>query len=463
MKKLFIVMLALFFTAGFSYADLTFDVTGNYHVRGTYMDNADGVNGSGYNFMYYPDGTIHPGNGSDLGGLPIAAATTATVNDKAPEPYMFYDQELDMDIKMSAADKTFVFINFEARDQDWIKGSTDNDTVEVDEDKDDTLEIKRLYGSHTFGKATQLDFGLMTGAAWATSFGDNADGKYRLKLTQRTNIGVFAFVVEKNEELGSNSTGDYKAEEDDSDAYYVAMVTKLGNIYIKPLFGLVYSGELTGGDPDNPYSIDGANEGPDQTAKAFLLGLDGQWDTFGFEGEFNYKDVTFDVDDPNIEMEDTAIYGAYLKAWANLDAFKVGGLFAYGSYDDEGGLNGGGQGFGFGVDFTPTIFGADQATVGSSSKSEYTAVTLYQVFAEYAMSDAMSFSASYTMWSSNEKDSDWEDATGSELDAGLNYKVSDAVTYSIALGTGSWDFDSGSLYEDAESFTRAYHMLAIAF
>jgi hypothetical protein len=464
MKKLVIIMLVLFFTVGLAYAEVTFEIKGTYDVRGTYMDNADGVNGSGYNYVYYPHPTPNPFNGSDLGGLPIAAMTTATVNEEAPEPYSFYDQELDLDIKMSVTDKTFIFINLEARDQDWLQGNTDDAVVVAGADQDDTLEIKRLFGSHTFGKSTRFDFGLMTGSAWGTSFGDNADGKWRLVLRQPTSVGLFAFVVEKNQEVGSvSSTADYTAEKDDSDAYYIGYVTKLGPVYVKPLVGLVYNGELTGGDPDNPYAIDGGNEHADQTVKVLLLSADGQIGMFGFEGEFDYQSVTFDVDDPNLTFEDTNIYGVYFKGWADLDAFKVGGLFAYGSYDDEGGLNGGGQGFGFGFDFTPTIFGADQATVGSSSKSEYYAVTLYQLFAEYAMNDSMSFSASYTMWSSNEKDSDWEDATGTEFDAGFNYKISDAVSYTIALGTGTWDFDSSSLYKDADSFTRAYHMITIEF
>ena len=149
----------------------------------------------------------------------------------------------------------------------------------------------------------------------------------------------------------------------------------------------------------------------------------------------------------------------YFKGWVNLDAFKVGALVAYGSYDEDGGITGSGAGFGFGEDFTPTVFGADWAGFGSTGNFEYFAVTMFQIFGEYALNDALSFTASYTSITSNEKDTIWEDATGYEIDAGLEWNISDAVTYAIALGTGSWDIDDA----DLDSFTRAYHYIMIEF
>ena len=88
MKKLFIATLAVLFIAGVAYAGVpTMDFTGMFYVRGSYISNDSGVE-------------------EDAGN------------------YMYYDQELDADWKISASDKTFVSVNFEARDQNWLAGNT---------------------------------------------------------------------------------------------------------------------------------------------------------------------------------------------------------------------------------------------------------------------------------------------------------------------------------------------------
>ncbi len=122
-------------------------------------------------------------------------------------------------------------------------------------------------------------------------------------------------------------------------------------------------------------------------------------------------------------------------------------------------MTGSGNGFGFGEDFTPTIYGADWASVGTTRSEEYKAVTMFQLFGEYAVNEALSFSASCTYWSSNSKNNVWEDATGYEIDAGMNLMVSKFVTYSIALATGSWDLDD----MDVDPFLRTYHKFEFVF
>jgi hypothetical protein len=420
MKRLFIVTLAVLFVAGAAYAGVpTMDFTGMFYVRGSYISNDSGQE-------------------EDAGN------------------YMYYDQELDADWKISAADKTFVFVNFEAHDQNWMAGNTDGTTQDGTSDLDDNLEIKRLYGSHTFAFGTAFDFGLMTGGAWATGFGDNSNGRWRLKFVHPLASGLpLIGVIEKNAEMGMmyNSPGytaggidlPADAEADDYDAYYFATVAKVGDIFIKPLIGYIQAGHIE------------LDEETDQTVSLLLLGVDGNLGMFAFESEFNYLNYAFSTDIPT--SEDYNKYGVYFKGWVNLDAFKVGALGAYGSYDKDGGITGSGAGFGFGEDFTPTVFGADWAGFGSTGLSEYFAVTMFQLFGEWAMNEDISFNASYTNVSSNEKDTMWEDATGYEIDAGMSWSITDVVSYTIALGTGKWDVDGA----DFDSFTRAYHMIKINF
>lgn len=426
MRKLFITALAVLFMASVAYAGVpTMDFSGSFYVRGSYISNDTGQE-------------------EDAGH------------------YMYYDQEFIADWKISAAEKTFVFVSFEARSQDWMAGNTDDTTQDGTSELNDNLEIQRLYGSHTFDFGTKFDFGLMTGGAWATSFGNNADGRWRLLFVHPLpNRVPVIFIIEKNKERGDSYNDGMAytdlpadAEEDDGDAYYVATALKFGGIFVKPLLGYMQIGSVDDHPVLGTIELD---EKTDITVTRFLLGAYGNLGMFGFESEFNYFSYAYDTD--GLESTDYNAYGVYFKGWVYLDAFKVGGLVAYGSYDEDGGLTGSGAGFGFGEDFVPTVFGANWAGFGSTNKYEYSAVTMFQAFATYAMHDALSFNASYTGIASNEKDTMWEDATGYEIDVGMDWRVSDAVTYSIALGVGSWDVDS----EDFDSFARAYHLINIAF
>ena len=42
----------------------------------------------------------------------------------------------------------------------------------------------------------------MTGGAWGTAFGDNANGEYRLKWRQDTEMGPVFVILQKNFESG---------------------------------------------------------------------------------------------------------------------------------------------------------------------------------------------------------------------------------------------------------------------
>ena len=76
----------------------------------------------------------------------------------------------------------------------------------------------------------------------------------------------------------------------------------------------------------------------------------------------------------------------------------------------------------------------------------------------------MSYNGSLTYWMSNSAGDDWEDANGFEVDAGLGYKVTDAVTYSAVAAFAQFNFDEDAMgYDDAESAYRLYHKLAIKF
>ena len=436
MKKLLIAVLIVMVSTGAAWA-VGFDMTGMFYVRGSAISNETGLQES----------------------------TSDPLDETAD--YQYYDQELDLTARILVNDQTRVIVNFEITDQNWDRGSTDsfrsnnNQGAASGLTGDDQIAFKRVFGVHTFGNGTQFDFGLMTGGTWATSFFETGNGRWRLKAAHPFEFGKVFAIIEKNAEIGAENTAIDDAEDDDYDAYYLAMVTKLGDINVLPLIGYSNNGAV----------IEDQNSGDVETV-LFMLGLNGTFGDFGFEAEFDYADYTYDsnMDDPvaGTFAKDYDVVGGYFNGWMNMDAFKIGGMVAYGSWDDDGGATGAGAGFGFGEDFTPTIFGADWTNVGESSLSEYNSVTLGQIYVDYAYSEATSFTVNGTYWTSNSDDNLWEDADGFEIDLWMNYKISDAVTYTVAAAFGeiSLDPDSGlfpEITDDPDSFYRAYHRIKISF
>jgi len=441
MKKLILALLCVLLTAGFAVA-AEIDFRGMYYARGSYIDNEDGLSGS----------------------------------DTAD--YFFFDHELDITSRILVTDKTRVIVNFEIRDETWTGSPQDGAAENRDQNMDDNIEFKRVFSSHTFDYGGVLDLGLMTGAAWATGFGDNGNGYYRVKYTQPTQLGPVIAIYEKDSEQGASQSvagkRTKKAEKDDGNAYFLASVMKFGDFNVLPLLGYVDRSDDILDQKTNGYQL-----------FVFDLGVDGTFGDFGFESEFRYNSInqdkksTFGGADPTLSArfaDDWNNWGIYGNGWWNIGAGKVGLLAAYGSWDDDAG-----DGFGMGEDFTPTVFGADQTNIGGNSAtdggntlSEYKAVTMVQLYGSLAISEQFSINGSALYWASNAKENAdgtnnfWRDSDGYEIDAGLDYKITDAVTYTVAAAFGKISLDdkgaSGGVTDDSpDSFVRAYHRFRIQF
>jgi len=432
MKKFMFALLCVLLTAGFAFA-VDVDIKGMYYARGSWIDNSSGLNGDGVNGDPQEDSW----------------------------DYFYFDHELDITTRLLVTDKTRVIVNVEIRDENWLNSKTDGETLDPSS-PDDNIHFKRVFGVHTFDAyGTQLDAGLMTGGAWATGFGDNANGYYRVKVTQPTAWGPVIAIYEKDNELGPsnpNFPGNSNikdSEDDDATSYALAMVTKLGPVNILPLIQYV---------DDSSKVLDQGSDGVE--VLAFALGANGAFGDIGFESEFVVKD--YSVDSALAPLDDYTVYGIYGNAWMNIGAGKVGLLAAYGSWDNDGGT-----GFGFGEDFTPTVFGADWATIGTSSLSEYMAVTMVQLYGSLALSEELSIWGNGTYWMSNSDealngtDDPWKDADGYEIDLGLDWKLTDQVTYSIAGGFGKISLDDPTPIagggDSPDAFARVYHRFRIDF
>lgn len=417
MKKIFVLALVALFVATSAYA-VDFETSGMYEAVGTWISNPTG---------------LQSGNEGD-----------PTVD------YGYYDHELDMTTRIVVDDATKVIVNYEIRDESWITGNTDGTKQDGSSGLDDNIEFKRVFGSHTFASTgTSVDVGLMTGGTWAYDWADNANGRYRVKVTQATPIGPVIGILEKNAELGSINPGVEDAEKDDYDAYALASVFKAGPVNIKPL--LYYL--------DNSAAIQDRDTDGVQT---FLvdLGIDGSYENWGFENEWQWRTVDSDLEGGT----EPSYWGVFLNAWFLAGPAKIYGHFAYGS-EDEGAY------MGFGDDYEPLHYLGYQTGFGGSRANDLEIANsfVYLLGINYAATDDLSFSAAAAYLDSDAGDDTggdgfWKDASAWEFDLGMAYKISDAVVYDVGFGYADIDLEERYAGQsDPDGAWRLYHRLKISF
>ena len=425
MKKLFIVTLAVLFFAGAAYA-VEYDYSGMINTRGSWINNS--------------------GSTSD-----------------DSEDYMYYDMEFDSTLNIRPSDKSLIRLNWEIHDENFDESPTDSQ----DKTGDDQIAFKRAWGKYTFDNGMSTTFGLMTGGAFGTAFGDNANGLYRVRLDGAASVGNWGVILEKRKENGPNASGDWDAEKDDSDAYYAYFLTKAGDVNLQFLGIYSLNGDVTGGAIDGGYEF----EDPDQKVMGIIAATNGVFGNFGFEGEATYRRIKFewseDAGPPAIPDtpggEDEAdVYGLYGNVWMNMDAMKIGLMAAYASYDDDAGV-----GYGMGEDFGPGYWVMDWDAFGSGN-AEYYAATLVAIYADYSVNDALSLYGALEYMSSNEEDTEWDGATGMIGNFGLTYKLADNVKYQIGAAygkykDGEWIDDDGDEYDNPDAFGRAFHKITVSF
>jgi hypothetical protein len=402
MKKLIALTLAMVFLGTGIASATDFSLSGSYYVRGSYKDNLGGT-------------------GTDV------------------ESYTDFDHELSVDATWQIDDTTKVFARFEMRDETWGKGNANWWAGEgaTDTPNDDNIYVEQVYGQHTFGNGGTLAAGLMTGGVWATAFHDKGRDAYRLKWTQPLTFGTLIGVYEKLAEEGNSTVG----EDEDDDAYVLALVTKIGEINVKPLVAYVVK------DSETPAADVEVIQG--------MLALDGTFGNIGFEAEIDIDNLDF------ASGADYTVWGAYLNIWGNLDALKIGVLGAYGSYDD-------GVAFDFGDDFEAggaLLMGDDilfGSGTGGNSNEDLNAGSLIAIYADYAVSEVLSFGAYLGYATCNFDDnSKWDGADVYEISADVTYKITDNLTYKVAAGTAQLEY--GDSTEDPDRAVEVYHKLSFSF
>ncbi len=369
----------------------------------------------------------------------------------------FYKGYLSLFPKLTVGDTT-VFMKVNMRDEVWgdvshYSGQEDSDVwpYMVSDDSNDNINIELAYMSHKFASTeTLLDLGLMQGQWWATTFGDKMEPRYRVKVVQNTPVGPVIAILEKNAELGDPDVED--SEKDDGDTYHLAMITKLGTVYVKPL--------ITYYDRSSKLEDQGSDG---VQVLQYSLGLDGTLGPIEFESEFNYRITGFeDLKDYTAAnplyayAKDAKYLGAYVNVFKTMDFGKPGIVLVYLGYDDEGGPVGSGHGLDSRQDFKANLIIGDEIGFGSVVGQDAEDLLGMNMIKPYIQGmkamDNLTFDASFAYIMSNQDAysaavtyymgaNPYEDATAMEVDLGLNVKVTPNLYYMVDAGYANIDFD----------------------
>ena len=409
MKKVLCTIALMLLVAGSAYAQATFSMTGSYWAEGKYW----------FNFNPDPD-------------------QEANYKDTS---FGFYEQDINLFPKISVGNTS---LNFRLAITDVNWGDSGPDSLDDSLD-DDNFLVERAFITHKFNDVFTLDVGLMDGTQWGTTFADDKQGRWRVKLTANTSVGVVGGVLEKVWERGA--VGENARDEgDDVDHYGLFAVTKVGSVYVKPLIFYIDNRNLNGHDND-------------VTMLNLVLAFNGDLGPLSFEAELNSKQFDADFSTPDLD-EDWWLYGIYFNVWKELDTMTPGLLFAYASYDDEGGPAKTGAGFGYEDDFNATVILDDEYAWGNASGDGMLGMTTLKLYVNDIKTgiDPLTLSAYFAYVMSNQEDStvivggnpvriqnNFEDATAWEAALGASYRITDNLIYSVYGAYADINYDADNI------------------
>ncbi len=346
----------------------------------------------------------------------------ATLTDD--DALMYYDTELTMNFDWAIADTTSVHLQLETFDMTWgatrVLGSDDN------------VFAEDVWGKHTFASGLEMQIGFFGANSWGTDFADEGGDRWRTKFQMPTGFGTVIGVIEKELEGGTLAAG-----EADFDQYILALVTKAGALTVMPL--IQYS------------DLDNANA----TAWDFALAISGSTGALGYEGEVVYAALD--------AATDAEVWGAYGNVWAQMDALKIGGWVAYGSFDEDSGTA-----FSFGDNFGPggsMIWGDGGYLVTDgqalNTDQNFGGGMAFGIYGAYTASEALSFTSAFFYFAGDSgAAATMNDDSAYEINVQGKYKVTDALTYSFGAAYAAMDLDGSADPDDA---VEAYHKFSFAF
>lgn len=371
----------------------------------------------------------------------------------------FFDADFNFNAALVLTENTTIFtkLTFDAQQDEGtatVPDSEASDAVAM-------LGVERAYISTKFLPALTVDAGLMGGGMWGTAFGNTETNVTRIKGTYAVSddikvMAIYEKVYESNEttfDAGTPALGpiagfaDYDLEwtdKGDTTSYYLAANIKAGAFTVMPLFKYqvketevwIYNNAVKGGAPV-------AKSDAEPWSFKADIAVTGDLGMIGFEAEVIYEMVKWD-DFP--AKDDESKYGIYADVFAKLEMAKAGVALFYESADKTDGT------FAAGTDFDFTLLTEDDSLAG------YMGGKLYA--SEIKIVDKISADVAFA-YVMQTNDDVFEDSFF-EVDAGVNYAIDAATTYTIEGGyIAGTEKDAGT--DDDYNMYMVRHKFAVKF
>jgi hypothetical protein len=256
MRKLLVVLMVMAFAATAFAADVK--LSGYMEVKGIYLENGDALEDS---------------NGETS----------------------WWEQDGNVQAKFIVDKGTAFTVRGDFRDGTW---GTPDMVAKSQGSGEKGFTIQRAYLEHDFGKAV-LSAGLMATSGWGTSFDNNVEGNYRVKLAIPVYTGKLTFQTTKSNEEGEFDAAYEDAEKDDNDQYGVDYVGKTAAFTYG--FNLTY--RMDSRVNNEPIVNSAPEKGDDDSTDQVQLNLmfNGDLGMVGFESEFAYRNVTTDSETTTLD------------------------------------------------------------------------------------------------------------------------------------------------------------------
>lgn len=371
----------------------------------------------------------------------------AKVDKNTDDQNMYYEHEFKLWVNAQTDKDTYFKSKFEITDKTWAtSGAAETyGTETTGTGSNNGIQLERAWMGHNFGILT-LDVGIMSGGGWGYAFGDNVEGKYRVKATIPAGPGKIVTYLEKSKENNNEGTDRKDADKDDKDSYALGYSGKFGGFTVAPLVVYTEDGNVdaTDGDVDN-------------TSLLFDLALGGSFGPIGFEAE--YKTAKTDVE----VGEDYTVWGAYGNIYGKVANTTIGFLSAYSSYDKDTK-----KAFDMADDFDDNfgfVLGEkgmlanvqSQYGVTAGSYSGLAAVWINGLYANYDITEKLNVNGGVIYAMSTVDD---DDTTAYEADIVFNYAITKALTYQVMFGYAEIDLDGGP---DPDASMLLQHGLTLSF
>jgi len=322
--------------------------------------------------------------------------------------------------------------------------------------KDDTASWDRGFVSIKTPWG-MLDVGRMTGGTWANAIFDIEAARDRIKYTIPIGNLTLIGIIEKNAEQDAATTAaiaNARAEDADSDAYYLAAVYKMENITM----GLLY-GYSRGATASNSIIAD----------HLYLPYANAKFGNFGIKLEGHIRNGTQEIDGATVDRDrtGTALWAEATYAFGPITPM-LGYAWASGDpdttdFDDE-------QGSSWGTEYTPLVVltDVDSLVMNGAVQNAGLRGTGYQVLyggLDYALTESITLTALVARAWADEQQGAQDDLLGTEYDLKALWKVMPNLTYQVLFG---W-FNTGDAVksllgtQNIDDTWTLYHELEITF